>query len=110
MLRPIESNLSLYNVESKASQIKDPNAHQYQAMQQSEMDKKSQLQAQTVQPAEKAEGGVRVRERKEDREREKRQEQRKKKNLAPAVRDEDADEQSGGTDAGHGRSGLNFLA
>lgn len=67
MLRPIESNLSLYNVENKASQVKDPSSHQFQSMQQHEINAKAQIQAQTVQPTVKAEGEVKVRERKDER-------------------------------------------
>lgn len=105
MLRPIESNLSLYNVENKASQVKDPNAHQYQAMQQNEMDKKAQIQSQTVQPTEKTEGGTKVRERKEDRERN-REEKRKREKISRAS----TVDESGKTSTNQEGSGLNFLA
>ena len=65
MLRPVEASLTLYNVEHKASQLKDPNAPQYQALQQDEIAKNAQQKAQTVQPSPKTEGGVKIREDKE---------------------------------------------
>lgn len=67
MLRPIENSLSLYNVELKANQVKDPNAHQQQAMQQAEIGKQAEQRAQTVQALEKTEAEVKIRERKDGR-------------------------------------------
>ncbi|MDR1472270.1 MAG: hypothetical protein LBS75_07080 [Synergistaceae bacterium] len=104
MLRPIESNLSVYNVDQKASQIKDPNAHQFQAMQQDEINKKTLQEARTVQKAEKPEGEVKVRERKDDRGREDRR-GRKRDNPRGDGAEDKAEETSGAGD-GH----LNFLA
>ncbi len=106
MLRPIESNLSIYNVEQKASQVKDPNAHQFQAMQHDEIIKSAQQQAQTVQSVEKSEGDVKVRERKDDPE-----ERRRKKKNRDARSGEDRDDE-GCADSGSSssRSGLDFLA
>ena len=107
MLRPIESNLSLYNVENKASQVKDPNAHQYQSMQQHEINVKAQIQAQTVQPTEKPEGDVKVREQNEERDR---RGKRKNRKQGEPARDEEsnntAEEQKTFTSSGK----LDFLA
>lgn len=106
MLRPIESNLSLYNVEQKASQIKDPNAHQFQAMQHDEIVKSAQQQAQTVQTIEKSEGDVKVRERREDPE----ERRRKKKDRERGDGRGEDEEARKGSDAPGSHGGLNFLA
>jgi hypothetical protein len=60
--------MSIFNVDYKANQVKDPSAHQFMAMQQDEIAKKTQQQVQTVQPAEKSEAEVKIRDRKKDRE------------------------------------------
>lgn len=106
MLRPIESNLSIYNVEQKASQIKDPNAHQFQAMQHDEIVKSAQQQAQTVQTIEKSEGDVKVRERKDDPE----ERRRKKKDRDARGGGEKDDGQSADSGSSGSRGGLDFLA
>lgn len=72
MIRPIETNLSIFNVENKASQVKDPNATQAQAMQQIDIKKDSEHQSQSVQAMEEAEGEVKIRDRKSRREKEER--------------------------------------
>jgi hypothetical protein len=106
MLRPIESNLSVYNVDQKASQIKDPNAHQFQAMQQDEINKRTLQEAQTVQKNDKSEGEVRVRDRKDDRGREGGEDKRgRKRGNSQDAPEGETDEASGAGD-GH----LNFLA
>ena len=104
MLRPIESNLSLYNVVNKASQFKDPSAHQFQAMQQNEINAKAQMEAHTVQPTVKPEGDVKVRERKDEREQDGR---RKNRGQRESVGSGEQEEQSVPAD-NSGR--LNFLA
>lgn len=105
MLRPIESNLSVYNVDQKASQIKDPNAHQFQAMQQDEINKRTLQEAQTVQKTDKSEGEVKVRDRKDDRGREDKR-GRKRDNSQDAPEPEGEAGEASGTGDGH----LNFLA
>ena len=107
MLRPIESNLSLYNVENKASQVKDPNAHQFQSMQQHEISVKAQIQAQTVQPTEKPEGDVKVRERKDERDGGGKGKNRRQSGSSDEQAAEE-EKETGQAAAGSGR--LNFLA
>lgn len=87
MLRPIEANLSIYNVEQKASQVKDANAHQFQAMQNEELVKAAQKQAQVVQTIEKPEGEVKVRDRQDDPE-----ERRRRKRNRGKARDNGEDD------------------
>lgn len=106
MLRPIESNLSLLNVEQKASQVKDPNAHQFQAVQQDEILKSAQRQAQTVQTVEKPEGDVKVRERRNDPEERRREKRRRDARGGP-----DGEKEDGQADPDAPQSGgLDFLA
>lgn len=106
MLRPIESNLSLLNVEQKASQLKDPNARQFQAVQNDEIVKSAQQQAQTVRTVEKPDGGVSVRERREDP-----RERRRRKKEGGARGSEDGSEGEGAdTGDSPASEGLNFLA
>lgn len=108
MLRPIESNLSIYNVEQKASQVKDPNAHQFQAMQNEEIAKSAQKQAHTVPTIEKPEGDVKVRDRREDSE----EKHRRKKGRGKTgdEREDDKGEREADAEAPiHGGS-LDFLA
>ncbi|MDR1916537.1 MAG: hypothetical protein LBQ58_08195 [Synergistaceae bacterium] len=108
MLRPIESNLSVYNVDQKASQVRDPNAHQFQAMQQDEINKKSLQEAQTVQKTDKTEGEVKVRERQDDRNKEE-QRRRKRENSRSGA---EMEEESAATSISSASEGgrLNFLA
>lgn len=61
MIRPIETNMSLYNVEMKASEVKDPNASQFQAAQQQQTKKEVEHQAQSIQPTDQTEGEVKIR-------------------------------------------------
>ena len=68
MLRPIDASMSIFNVYYKSNQVKHPSAHQFMAMQQDEIAKKTQQQVQTVQPAEKSEAEVKIRDQKKDRE------------------------------------------
>ena len=70
MVLPIESNMSLYNVELKASEVKDPNASQFQGAQQSQTKKDTEHQAHSVQATEQAEGEVKIRDRDAKREQE----------------------------------------
>lgn len=108
MLRPIEANLSIYNVEQKASQVKDPNAHQFQAMQNEEIAKSAQKQAQTVQTVEKSEGGVKVRDRREDAEEKHKREKGRGKTGTDSGGDSDG--QQADPDASRPGGSLDFLA
>jgi hypothetical protein len=67
MLRPIDASMSIFNVDYKAGQVKDPSGHQFMAMQQDEIAKKAQQQVETIQPTVKPEGGVKIRDQKKDR-------------------------------------------
>jgi hypothetical protein len=60
--------MSIYNVDYKAAQAKDPSAHSVLAAQQDEVVKKAQQQMQTVQPTEKSEASVKIRDKRDDRE------------------------------------------
>jgi hypothetical protein len=102
MIRPIESNISLYNVDFKAHQMQnDPEAHTAQAMHQGELVKQTIKQAQTVQKTPESEGEVKIGERNPDR----RQDGRGKKRRRDGQDEEPASESSA-NDGG----GLNFLA
>jgi hypothetical protein len=101
MLRPIESNLSLYSVDHKAHQAQnDPNAHQFQAMQQEEIVKRTTQQMNTVQKSPESEGEVKIRDRDPERERGGQKKKKKREGGAELSQEE---EKSGN---GH----LDFLA
>jgi Rieske Fe-S protein len=95
--------MSIFNVDYKANQVKDPSAHQFMAMQQDEIAKKTQQQVQTVQPAEKSEAEVKIRDRKKDREQS--GDGKKKRGERGTVAD---DETAQNADSSSG--GFNFLA
>ncbi|MDR0652572.1 MAG: hypothetical protein LBG12_04600, partial [Synergistaceae bacterium] len=79
MIRPIESSMSLYTVDHKAHQAQNaPDTHMAQAMQQNELIKRNQEQAQTVQKMPEAEGEVKIRDRESDKNRDGRGKKRKK--------------------------------
>ncbi|MDR1482640.1 MAG: hypothetical protein LBI74_08455 [Synergistaceae bacterium] len=105
MLRPIDASMSIFNVDYKANQVKDPSAHQFMAMQQDEIAKRAQQQVQTVQPAEKSEAEVKIRDQKKERERDG---GKKKKREREAGSDEEADVAASKADSSSG--GFNFLA
>lgn len=88
MVRPIESNMSLYNVELKASEIKDPNASQFQAAQQTQSKKDMEHKAQSVQATEELEGEVKIRDKDSKRERDG-DGKKKKKDGRPGEQQED---------------------
>jgi hypothetical protein len=69
----------LYNADHKAGQVKDPNAHQFQAMQQDEIAKRTLQQTQTVQPPEASEGEVKIRDRQQNRDKDDRRGKKRKK-------------------------------
>jgi hypothetical protein len=98
--------MSIFNVDYKANQVKDPSAHQFMAMQQDEIVKKTQQQVQTVQPAEKSEAEVKIRDQKKDRERG--DDKKKKKGRRGTAADDEALAADSNTDSPSG--GFNFLA
>ncbi|MDR1578971.1 MAG: hypothetical protein LBS35_01330 [Synergistaceae bacterium] len=102
MIRPIESSMSLYTVDQKAHQTQnDPDTHMAQAMQQNELIKHNQAQAQKVQKMPEADGEVKIRDRESEKNRGDRGKKRKK--------DEHPEEESKSGDGTSG-GGLNFLA
>ena len=61
MIRPIETNMSLFTLEQKAHQAKsDPNAHTNLAMQQAAAIKKNEDQLKIVQKSPESEGDVKI--------------------------------------------------
>ncbi|MDR3278985.1 MAG: hypothetical protein LBT23_00580 [Synergistaceae bacterium] len=103
MLRPIDSSLSLYNVDHKAHQAQnDPNAHQFQTMQQDEIVKRSMQQMNTVQKTPESEGEVRIRDKNQEKNRDDAKKEKKRKSEAEP--EASADEKD--TEEGH----LNFFA
>jgi len=103
MIRPIESSMSLYNVDHKAHQAQnDPNAHAAQAVQQDDIEKRTMQEMITVQKSPEAEGEVKIRDR--DSEKSKRERQKKR---GHGEKDESGQE----ADVEDDKSGhLNFLA
>jgi hypothetical protein len=70
MIRPIESNLSLYTVDIKAHQAQtDAGAPMAQAAQQDEIARQAIYLAQTVQKTQETEGEVKIRDQERQRER-----------------------------------------
>ena len=103
MLRPIETNLSAYNADHKAHQMKDDqSSHQFQAMQQGETVKESLRQRQTVQKSPESDGEVKIRDRNSDKNRDG-SGKRKKRDSAPVEERQEKDDKESG---GH----LDFLA
>jgi hypothetical protein len=103
MIRPIESSMSLYTVDHKAHQAQNaPDTHMAQAMQQNELIKHNQEQAQTVQKTAEPEGEVKIRDRESEKDKGGRGKKRKKEE-----RPEEEPEAGKGTPSG---GGLNFLA
>jgi hypothetical protein len=106
VIRPIETNLSLFNVDHMANQIKDPNATHAQGAQQIDIKKESEQMAQSVQAPEEADGGVRVGEKERQRQK---QEERKKKTKKNAADEEESP--AGSPDRTPETSrGFNFIA
>lgn len=77
MIRPIETNLSLFNADNMSNQIKDPNATHAQGAQQVDVKKESEQMSQSVQATEHTDGKVKIGEK--ERERKEREERRKKR-------------------------------
>lgn len=69
VLRPVENQLVLWNVDQKAQQFKDPNASLAQGLQQAAQSKEDEQKSHRVQPSPKAEGEVKIRPDQEKRQR-----------------------------------------
>jgi hypothetical protein len=106
VLRPIDSSLSILNSEQRANQAKDQSAHHVQTLQQDEIAKRIQHEARSVQPADKGEGSVKVRDRKDDRNKDERRNKKKRDQSASA----DESEESAVKSARHDGGGVDFLA
>lgn len=76
MIRPIEANLSLFNADHMANQVKDPNATHAQGAQQIDVKKEAEQKSQSVQAPEETDGEVRIGEK--ERERREREARKKK--------------------------------
>jgi hypothetical protein len=86
VIRPIETNLSLFNADHMANQIKDPNATHAQGAQQIDVKKESEQMSQSVQVLDETDGEVRIGEKERQRQR---QEERKKKMKKNAAEEEE---------------------
>ncbi|MDR0764583.1 MAG: hypothetical protein LBE65_03210 [Synergistaceae bacterium] len=106
MIRPIESSMSLYTVDHKAHQAQNaPDAHMAQAMQQNELIKHNQKQAQMVQKMPETEGEVKIRDGDSEKNKGGRGKKRKKEE-----RPEEEPETGKGAPSEASGGGLNFLA
>jgi hypothetical protein len=95
--------MSLYTVDHKAHQTQnDPNTHMAQAMQQNELIKHNQEQAQTVQKLPETDGEVKIRDRESEKNKGDRGKKRKKEERHEEESKSGKEKPSGG--------GLNFLA
>ncbi|MDR3254623.1 MAG: hypothetical protein LBT31_03525 [Synergistaceae bacterium] len=63
MLRPIDSTISILNTDQKMHQVKDPGAHQVQVVQQDEIAKRIQHEAQSVQHSDKTDEDTKIKDR-----------------------------------------------
>jgi hypothetical protein len=61
MLRPVDLQLSLWNVDQKSHQVRDPNAGTFQAIVQQEGEKDAADKLHQVQASQESEGEVQVR-------------------------------------------------
>jgi hypothetical protein len=103
MLRPIEANLSIFTAEQRATQVKDPSAHHFQSLQQEEIAKRVQHEAQTVQPTDKGESGNKVKERKENRNKDERQNKKRRDTQAETSPEEETEARIAKTASTSGR-------
>jgi hypothetical protein len=104
MIRPIETGMSLYNVDHKAHQPQnDPNAHLAQSAQQGEIVKKTIMQSQTVQQPQETEAGVKIRDKNSERDKGKQKKKREKGDSRENMSD-------AAEDGGAPRGRLDFLA
>ena len=105
MIRPIETNMSLFTVDHQAHQARnDPNAHNVLAVQQAEAIKKAQHQQSTVQQTPETEGEVKIRDR--DSEKNKRDGRKRRRHGNNA----EAEDEAATTANSDGDGRLNFLA
>ena len=112
MIRPIDTNMSLFTVDHKAHQAQnDPNAHTTLAAQQAEAMKKAENQMRAVQKSPEAEGEVKIRDKDSEKNR---RDQRKRRRGNNADTEDGAEAQAKDAgeapakDAGDGR--FDFLA
>ncbi|MDR3321867.1 MAG: hypothetical protein LBS93_05400 [Synergistaceae bacterium] len=108
MLRPIDSSISILNTDQRAPQIKDPNAHQFQAVQQVEVAKRIQHEAQSVQPGDRSDEDTRIKDR--DSGRNKKDGHNKKKRGQPRGAGEEGKTAASDEAPTAERGGFNFLA
>ena len=102
MIRPIETNMSLFTADHMAHHAKnDPNAHTTLAMQQAEAVKKAQDQLKTVHKSPESEGEVKIR----DGNSEKNKRDQKKRRQG-----NDAEAEAGGEDSAKDGGRFDFLA
>jgi hypothetical protein len=106
VIRPIDINLSLFNADHMANQIKDPNAAHAQGAQQIDVKKESEQMSQSVQAPEETGGEVRIGEKERQRQKQEDRKKKMKKNAA------DEDEiQANAPDRTPGTSrGFSFIA
>lgn len=69
MVTPIESNVSIFNVDHMANQVRDPNATHVMGAQQIDVKRESEQMSQTVQRQEETDAFVRVGDQERERER-----------------------------------------
>jgi hypothetical protein len=105
MIRPIESNMSIYTVDHKAHQAQNaPDTHVAQAAQQNELIKHNQEQAHTVQKTPESDGEAKIRDRDSEKNKGGRGKKRKKEERP------DEEPETGHGTPGGSSGGLNFLA
>ena len=106
MIRPIETNMSLYTVDHKAHQAQnDPNAHTVLALQQAEAIKKASDQLNTVQKSPETEGDVKIRDKDSEKNKREQKKRNRRGNEGEAENGADIEAKEGG-DGGR----LDFLA
>jgi len=107
VIRPIETNMSLFTLDHKAHQAKnDPNAHTTLAAQQAAAEKKTHEQLNTVQKSPETEGDVKIRDKDSEKNRGDQRKRRRRDNDDGEAEDDTTNLEA--KSAGDGR--LNFLA
>jgi hypothetical protein len=103
MIRPIETGMSLYNVDHKAHQPQnDQGTHLAQAAQQGEIVKSTVQRLQTVQKSSESEAEVRIRDKNSERDRGRQKHKREKGDTR--------EDESGTAEEGAAAGRLDFLA
>ena len=97
MIRPIETNMSLFTVDHKAHQAKnDPDAHTTLALQQAAAMKKAEYQQHTVQKSQEAEGEVKIRDKDSEKNKRDQRKRRRQGNDSEAEDDSEAEAKDAG--------------